>query len=913
MKNFRQLLKELPSKKVVFTFGRFQPPTIGHELLIKAVKKIAGNTADHIIFASKSEDKKSNPLSVARKVYYLKRMFPNTNFVSANEEVRTFIEAAKQLSKKYKNVIMVAGSDRVSEYNKLLNKYNGTEFHFDSIEVISAGERDPDSDSASGMSGTKMRLAAKDGDFKHFKKGVPPALTVLDTRRLMNDIRLGMGLDSIRESFQLERSTIREQYVAGMVFNVGDRVEDTGGIYEIMDRGANYITVVNESGQLSKKWIDKVFMVDDIKEDIQPGYAPKEITFKGYTTNNLHHSADAAKAFESTINKYNGGIIKDGIAILNALKVTDTYMKINDLHLEQGGISPDKSEVKEWVNAHMKAKESLQRIGEFLHHMDYWDNHGHELQMLMTNYKDEGQGDINDSFTIEVDMIKEQLKFAAADKIKVARIIAATFGVENADKSSSPEQMVNNGLRKIRNKSFTPDMAKVIDNMLVTARLAGIKFDEKLLPTKVAAVELAMKESVEKVKKPIGYKDYVKQKAVNDPDDQMSLKLNTVPDADPTQTDDLDKDGNQSNQDAKVDSPDPQTKTGFLMQKPLDKNDNLRRQKIKYSLGEEVDLDEGTFKYHMDKAIAAHDRNDMKNKEYHLGNANTARHALPSSEYTKHKDLFAKYKQMTEDVYTSDTKEKDVMYKNSKGETAWRKHKYHPKKVTFKASKMNSEPEQSGKINVDEHIEKVKGGYEVEHITEQDANELVTKLKAKYEEVCEECKETPCTCDEGAEHDKMTDDEIDKMIEHIDELEDIVDEYDKDELEIQDTETGETVENDKEEESEKKNIQEVLSRSARMRAKVYFKATSAKRKRATKIALKSHSSVAKINSRAKKLAIKLMKEKIAKKPLNKLTVAEKERLEAIIHKRKVVINRIALKLVSRIRRIENDRLGHKKG
>ena len=449
--------------------------------------------------------------------------------------------------------------------------------------------------------------------------------------------------------------------------------------------------------------------------------------------------------------------------------------------------------------------------------------------------------------------------------------------------------------------------------MLVTARLAGIKFDEKLLPTKVAAVELAMKESVEKVKKPIGYKDYVKQKAVNDPDDQMSLKLNTVPDADPTQTDDLDKDGNQSNQDAKVDSPDPQTKTGFLMQKPFDKNDNLRRQKIKYSLGEEVDLDEGTFKYHMDKAIAAHDRNDMKNKEYHLGNANTARHALPSSEYTKHKDLFAKYKQMTEDVYTSDTKEKDVMYKNSKGETAWRKHKYHPKKVTFKASKMNSEPEQSGKINVDEHIEKVKGGYEVEHITEQDANELVTKLKAKYEEVCEECKETPCTCDEGAEHDKMTDDEIDKMIEHIDELEDIVDEYDKDELEIQDTETGETVENDKEEESEKKNIQEVLSRSARMRAKVYFKATSAKRKRATKIALKSHSSVAKINSRAKKLAIKLMKEKIAKKPLNKLTVAEKERLEAIIHKRKVVINRIALKLVSRIRRIENDRLGHKKG
>jgi phosphopantetheine adenylyltransferase len=100
MKKFKQLVKELPSKKVVFAFGRFQPPTIGHELLVNAVKKIAGSTADHVIYASRTQDKKSNPLPVDRKVYYLKRMFPRTNFVAANDQVRTFIEAAKELNKK---------------------------------------------------------------------------------------------------------------------------------------------------------------------------------------------------------------------------------------------------------------------------------------------------------------------------------------------------------------------------------------------------------------------------------------------------------------------------------------------------------------------------------------------------------------------------------------------------------------------------------------------------------------------------------------------------------------------------------------------------------------------------------------------------------------------------------------------
>ena len=121
MKKYSQFLKELPSKTVVFAFGRFNPPTTGHELLVKAVKKLAAaNKADHAIYASKSQDAKKNPLTVEKKVHYLNLMFPNTHFVAANPNERTFIEAAKMLNKKYKNLIMVAGSDRITEYQKIL-------------------------------------------------------------------------------------------------------------------------------------------------------------------------------------------------------------------------------------------------------------------------------------------------------------------------------------------------------------------------------------------------------------------------------------------------------------------------------------------------------------------------------------------------------------------------------------------------------------------------------------------------------------------------------------------------------------------------------------------------------------------------------------------------------------------------
>jgi hypothetical protein len=199
---FRDFLNENKNSTIVAAFGRFNIPTIGHGLLAKKVVDTAKSAkADHIVYASRTQDAKKNPLDVDTKVEYLKKMFPGINFKAANEDVRTFIEMAAKLSAEgYKNLVMIAGSDRIEEYQKLLNKYNGKDFKFNSIKVVSAGERDPDADGAAGMSGTKMREAAIKGNFKAFRSGIPKTLTDKETKELMDKVRKIM----IKEETELD-------------------------------------------------------------------------------------------------------------------------------------------------------------------------------------------------------------------------------------------------------------------------------------------------------------------------------------------------------------------------------------------------------------------------------------------------------------------------------------------------------------------------------------------------------------------------------------------------------------------------------------------------------------------------------------------------------------------------------------
>lgn len=270
MKTFSQLRESLPSKTIVFAFGRFNPPTTGHMLLVNFVKKVAQQLrADHVIYASRTTDKVKNPLPVDRKLHYLNLMFPGINFVGATDSQRTFIEAVKALNSKYKNLVMVAGSDRVPEYQRILNQYNGKEFKYNSIKVMSAGERDPDSDDVSGMSATKMRELAAKGKFtdyiekkkhiKGFKSGLPVTMRDIDGKRLMNDVRVGMGLEPIKEQLNIPTNELREKYIKGEIFNIGESVTATDNTQlTIVKRGTNYLLCKTQTGQLVSKWIHEV-------------------------------------------------------------------------------------------------------------------------------------------------------------------------------------------------------------------------------------------------------------------------------------------------------------------------------------------------------------------------------------------------------------------------------------------------------------------------------------------------------------------------------------------------------------------------------------------------------------------------------------------------------------------------------
>jgi len=196
----------------VFAFGRFNPPTIGHEKLINAVIAInqrEGGTC--LIYGSHTQDSRTNPLTHTQKFKYLKKMFPrHKKHFKSNSNAKTALEVAVDLSGKYNKLIMIAGSDRVLEFKSLLNSYNGIKskhgfYEFEEIEVISAGERDPDAEGASGMSASKMRKAATQGDFEAFQMGASSELTVKEKRNMMNDVRKGLKLDAIREEMKRRR------------------------------------------------------------------------------------------------------------------------------------------------------------------------------------------------------------------------------------------------------------------------------------------------------------------------------------------------------------------------------------------------------------------------------------------------------------------------------------------------------------------------------------------------------------------------------------------------------------------------------------------------------------------------------------------------------------------------------------
>ena len=241
MKDYKQFLKELPSKTIVCAVGQFSPPTVAHELLVKTVQRLSEQkNSDSVIFTSPTE-----VISEDKKHSFLKLMFPKANIQSLGESF--FSSKIKQLSEKYKNIIVVAGADQLNEFKKLKECVG--------VQVISIGDSDPDSNS------DKMISYATKGLYENFKTLLPSNIRDIDGKRLMNEMRSDMKLDPIKEQIKLVNSKLREDYFNGKIFNVGDIVEHSGSEFEIVKRGSNHLLLKEESGNLVSKWIKDVNLV----------------------------------------------------------------------------------------------------------------------------------------------------------------------------------------------------------------------------------------------------------------------------------------------------------------------------------------------------------------------------------------------------------------------------------------------------------------------------------------------------------------------------------------------------------------------------------------------------------------------------------------------------------------------------
>jgi len=285
--DFKQFITEAQKETVAVGVGRFQPVSNGHTQLINKVKSVADeHNADALIVASHSEGTSKDPLPAKAKVGYLKHVAPEgTKVVSTSKESPTFLHAAAKLhGQGYKHLVMVAGSDRVDEYHKLLHKYNGVaskhgHYNFKSIKVVSAGQRDPDAEGVKGMSGTKMRAHARAGEMKQFKSGLPKALhphadeivsyikavPVKEDfdwetfEELTLDTETSCQSGSVWSTVQGKCVPIREAYHAQEIFNIGTIVESKNGeAGKIVYRGSSYVTIQLESGNTTKHWINDI-------------------------------------------------------------------------------------------------------------------------------------------------------------------------------------------------------------------------------------------------------------------------------------------------------------------------------------------------------------------------------------------------------------------------------------------------------------------------------------------------------------------------------------------------------------------------------------------------------------------------------------------------------------------------------
>jgi hypothetical protein len=255
------------------TFGRFNPPTVGHQKLLDAAKKAAGKGSLRI-YPSRSHDPKKNPYDPDEKIDVMKQMYPDHAGNIVNDpNSKTIFDVLKQAHEDgFSSVKIVVGGDRVKEFTKISGDYNGKLYDFSDVETVSAGDRDPDAEGIEGMSASKMRKAAIEDDFETYRTGIPDAIDDKTAKMMMTNLKKRMKVT--KESWNLweiapkfDWKNLRENYIKGKIFNVNQLVENlnTGLVGKVIRRGTNYLICVTEDNVMFKSWIRDIREYTEVK------------------------------------------------------------------------------------------------------------------------------------------------------------------------------------------------------------------------------------------------------------------------------------------------------------------------------------------------------------------------------------------------------------------------------------------------------------------------------------------------------------------------------------------------------------------------------------------------------------------------------------------------------------------------
>tara|TARA_Y100001973_G_scaffold103305_1_gene170279 strand:- start:1067 stop:2317 length:1251 start_codon:yes stop_codon:yes gene_type:complete len=303
-------------------FGRFNPPTVGHEKLMNAAKAASKN-GDYGIYPSRTQDDTKNPLSPDEKISYMRQLYPSHGERIVNDgEMKTIFNVLKKANEDgYSSINIVVGADRQAEFEKLALKYNGDLYDFEDINVVSAGDRDPDAEGIEGMSASKLRKAAADDDFKTFMSGMPSKVDQKLAQNIFNSVKRAAAKkvkpgSKVNEGLwriapKLDWEGLRENFFLKKIFKIGDLVENlnTGLRGRIVRRGTNYLISVTEDKMMFKSWINDVSEAySEVKMDrkMRDKTHPNTLVgTKGYLKNAEEKTPGVAvQSFKNFLNKY---------------------------------------------------------------------------------------------------------------------------------------------------------------------------------------------------------------------------------------------------------------------------------------------------------------------------------------------------------------------------------------------------------------------------------------------------------------------------------------------------------------------------------------------------------------------------------------------------------------------------------